>query len=62
MGRRSIKKLLVETVTYVFADIPFLDSHSSYCFIKKVALEMLAKYGRAEAESWSWGSKKNNNI
>ena len=52
----------METVTYVFADIPFLDSHSSYCFIKKVALEMLAKYGRAEAESWSWGSKKNNNI
>ena len=35
-----IKKLLVETVTYVFTDIPFLDSHSPYYIIKN-GLKML---------------------
>ena len=29
-----MKKLLVETVAYVFNDIPFFDSHSPYIFKK----------------------------
>ena len=35
---------LVETVAYVFTDIPLL---------KERALEMITKCGRAEAQSWS---------
>ena len=31
---RGIKKLLVEAVAYVFIDILFLESHSSYFFKK----------------------------
>ena len=33
-----IKKLLVETVAYVFTDIPLLDSHSPYFFKKWLKL------------------------
>ena len=51
---------LVETVAYVFTDIPFLDSHSPALFfikndfnlLKEKALEMIPKYRRAEAQSW----------
>ena len=32
--RGCIKKLQVETVAYVFNEIPFLDSHSPYIFKK----------------------------
>ena len=32
--RRGIKKLLAETVAYVFIDIPFLESHSPRFFKK----------------------------
>ena len=45
--------------SYVFADIPFLDSHSSYFFKKNglkllqdKALEIIPKDGRTEARSW----------
>ena len=34
VSRDCIKKLLVETVGYIFTDIPFLDSQSPY-FCKK---------------------------
>ena len=34
VSRSCIKKLLVETVAYLFNDIPFLDSHSPYIFEK----------------------------
>ena len=42
VSRSCNKKLLVETVAYVFTDIPFLDSHSPYFFKKwlKVAQRM----------------------
>ena len=40
---------LVETVAYVFTDIPLL---------KERALEMITKCGRAEAQSWPEGSEK----
>ena len=33
-GQGCVKKLLVDTVAYVFIDIPFLDSRSPY-FLKK---------------------------
>ena len=55
---RGIKKLLVETVAYVFTDIPFLDSHSPYFFkndlklLKENPMEIIPKYGRTEAQSW----------
>ena len=35
MSRSCIKKLLVETIAYVFTDIQFLDSHSLYYIIKE---------------------------
>ena len=41
MSRGCIKKLLVKTVTYVFTDMPFLDSHSSYFPEKKNGLKLL---------------------
>ena len=34
VSRDWSKKLLMETVAYVFNDIPFLDSHSPYIFKK----------------------------
>ena len=40
---------LVETVAYVFKDIPSF---------KERALEMIAKCGRAEAQGWPEGSEK----
>ena len=42
--KASIASQLVETVAYVFTDIPLL---------KERALEMITKCGRAEAQSWS---------
>ena len=57
--KASLASQLVETVAYVFIDIPFLDNHSPYLFIwndlkllKERALEMVFKCGRAEAQSW----------
>ena len=53
---RGIKKLLVETVTYVFTDILLLECHSPYFFknglklLKDKALEIIPKYGRTEAK------------
>ena len=58
MSRGYIKKLLVETVAYVFTDTPFLDSHSPYFLknglnlLKDKALEIIPNYGRTEAQSW----------
>ena len=58
MSRGCIKKLIVETIAYVFTDISFLDSHSPYFFKKllKVAQELRLKiipnYGRIETQSW----------
>ena len=50
---------LLETVAYVFTDIPFLDSHNLYFFIKndlkflkERPLVVITKYGRAKAQSW----------
>ena len=62
MSRSCIKKLLVETVAYVFTDILFLDSDSPYYIIKndlkllkEKALEKIPKQGRTEAnEAQSW--------
>ena len=34
VSRGCIKKLLAEIVAYVSNDIPFLDSHSPYFFLK----------------------------
>ena len=42
--KASLASQLVETVAYVFTDIPLL---------KERALEMITKCGRAEAQSWS---------
>ena len=56
MSRGSIRKLLVETVTYVFTDILFLESHSLYSFkkclklLKDKVLEIIPKYGRTEVK------------
>ena len=54
---RGIKKLLVETVAYVFIDILFLESHTVLAFLKNglrllkdKALEIIPKYGRTEAK------------
>ena len=41
--KASIASQLVETVAYVFTDIPLL---------KERALEMISKCGRAKAQSW----------
>ena len=41
--KASLASQLVETVAYVFTDIPSL---------KERALEMITKCGRAEAKSW----------
>ena len=56
---QKVTSQLVETVAFVFTDIPFLDSHSPFFFIKnglkllkERALEMIPKCGRAEAQSW----------
>ena len=46
--KASLASQLVETVAYVFTDIPSL---------KERALEMITKSGRAEAKSWPWGSE-----
>ena len=66
MSRGCIKSLLVETVAYVFTDIPILDSHSflknGLKLLKDKTLEIIPKYGRTEAQSWPWGSRKNNNV
>ena len=59
MSRGCIKKLLVETLAYIFTDIPSLDGHSSYFLwnglklLKDKALEIVPKYGRTEAQIWS---------
>ena len=56
MSRGRIKKLLVETVAYVFMNILFLESYSSYFFknwlkvLKDEALEIIPKYGRTEVK------------
>ena len=48
----------METLYYVFTDIPFLDSHSPYFFkndlklLKENPMEIIPKYGRTEAQSW----------
>ena len=49
----------METVTYVFTDIPFLDSPSPSFFkkndlklLKGKALERISKYGATEAQRW----------
>ena len=42
--KASLDSPLVETVAYVFTDIPLL---------KERALEMITKCGRAETQSWS---------
>ena len=53
---RGIKKLLVETVAYVFIGILSLESHSPYFLknglklLKDKALEIIPKYGRTEAK------------
>ena len=55
-----VSSQLVETVAYVFTDIPFLDSHrpdfflikNDFNLVKEKALEMIPKYRRAEAQSW----------
>ena len=70
MSRGSVKKFPVKTVAFVFADIPLLfrQPHpllflkNDLRLLKKKALEMIPKYGRTEAQSWPWGSGKNNNI
>ena len=52
MSRGCIKKLLVETVTYAFTNIPFLDSHNPCLkLLKDKALEIIPKYGITEAQS-----------
>ena len=49
----------METVAYVFTDIPVLDRHNPCFFkinlklLKDKALEIIPKYGRTEAQSWS---------
>ena len=60
VSRGSIKKFLVETVAYVFTDIPLLFGQPQPLlflkiglqFLKEKALEMIPKYGRTEAQSW----------
>ena len=54
---RGIKKLLVETVAYVFVDILFLESHTVLAILKNdlrllkdKPLEIIPKYGRTEAK------------
>ena len=62
MSTGCIKKLLVETVAYIFTDIPFMYNQSPYFFKKclKVATnkapEKIPKYGRIEAQSWPLGN------
>ena len=58
MSRGCIKKLIVETIAYVFTDISFLDSYSPY-FLKKLLkvaqelrLKIIPNYGRIETQSW----------
>ena len=53
MSRGCIKKLITETIAYVFTDIPFLDSQSPYFFktndiklLKEKALKIIPEYGR----------------
>ena len=63
MSRGSIKKFLVETVAYVFTDIPLLFGQpQSLLFLKnglqllkEKAREMIPKYGRTEVQSWLYG-------
>ena len=70
MSRVSIKKFPVKTVAYVFTDIPLLFRQPQPLLflniglqlLKEKALEMIPKYARTEAQSWPWGSRKNNNI
>ena len=57
--KASLASQLVETVAYVITVIPFLDSDSSYFFIKndlkllkERVLEMITKCRRAESQSW----------
>ena len=60
MRRGSIKKLLVETVAYVFTDIPLLFGQPQSLFflknglqlLKEKAFEMILKYGKTKAQSW----------
>ena len=60
MSRGSIKKFLVETVAYVFIDIPLLFGQpqpllffkNGLQLLKEKAFKMIPKYGRTEAKSW----------
>ena len=60
MSEVSIKKFLVETVAYVFTNIPLLfGPPQSLLFLKnglqllkEKALQMVPKYGKTEAQSW----------
>ena len=53
MSRGCIKKLITETMAYVFTDVPFLDGQSPYFFktngiklLKENALKIIPEYGR----------------
>ena len=52
VNRGCIKKVLVDTVAYVFTDTLLLDSHSPYFLkndlksLKEKALKMIPKYGK----------------
>ena len=58
MTRGYIKKFLVETVAYVFTDIPLLFGQQQLFFkkknglqlLKEKALEIMLNYGRTEAQ------------
>ena len=53
VSRGCIKKLRVETVAYVFNDIPFLDSHNAYILKNGLKLlkgkALIPNYGRSKA-------------
>ena len=61
MTSGCIKKspISVRKISCLYADIPFLDSHSTDYFIKvglkmliEKVFEMILKYRRAKAQSW----------
>ena len=58
----------METATYVFTDIPFLDNHSPYFFknglklLKDKALEIIPNFCKSGAQSWPQGRGKKKNI
>ena len=68
MARGFIKKLLEETVAYIFIDIPFWTAtvltflKDGLELLKVKARRMMLKYGGTEAQSWPSRSGKNDNI